>query len=801
MPFKVTARTILQLGGQLISSDGIAFYELIKNSFDARAKRAYVDIAVRLPNSLWSKAVDQLDEWRGRSDREFTKASGLFKEEIVESVIPSRISDAWLTEFASASTLDELWAVLWDANYIQFRDTGEGMTLKELDNVYLMVGTPKRLSQRIAAKKAKKQEVILGEKGIGRLSAMRLGDRLSVRTATENDTHWNELSIDWREFEELPGQLIEEIDVEPLRGEKKTSGSGTTITIRGLYSTWSQERLRQIANTDLCRFTDPFAEKNPFPISIKWNGAAVPVPRMSDLIPEHAHATVEACLEYETDENGDWQPTLSGTIDYLISGQTNAPIKGYSNKFSCHTAEIRSMLQGPDYQGATLDDILKLGPFSMNCYWFNRRLLKTIEVNDEKLNLRDLIAQWSGGLMVYRDGFRVAPYGGADDDWLNLDRKALASQAYKVNRAQIIGKVDISSLDNPALIDQTNREGLRDCPEKLVLVAMLKYVLETEFRTYIVDVDNELREKERISFGRLSERLVEVEDKIEHSLKQLEEVNVGFPNYGIGEIEHELRSAFKVVVGVVSTMQQNVEDIEGERERILFLASLGLSIEKLAHELNRATRHALESIKSSSGKTINPEKMRTATLQLISLQKRLQNLDPMLSPSRQRKSEFDLVEEVESIVAGHEAQFARHDITCQVETIGKEPIKVKLVRAMIVQVLENLIDNSVYWLSISARDRRRANSKSKIRVIIDGVKGTMKVWDSGPGVAVENADRVFRAFYTKKPAGKGKGLGLYISREIAEYHGGTLTLSKEESVSPGRLNTFVFGFGSSRVTS
>jgi hypothetical protein len=34
MPFKVTARTILQLGGELISSDGIAFYELIENASD-----------------------------------------------------------------------------------------------------------------------------------------------------------------------------------------------------------------------------------------------------------------------------------------------------------------------------------------------------------------------------------------------------------------------------------------------------------------------------------------------------------------------------------------------------------------------------------------------------------------------------------------------------------------------------------------------------------------------------------------------------------------------------------------------
>ena len=128
----------------------------------------------------------------------------------------------------------------------------------------------------------------------------------------------------------------------------------------------------------------------------------------------------------------------------------------------------------------------------------------------------------------------------------------------------------------------------------------------------------------------------------------------------------------------------------------------------------------------------------------------------------------------------------------------KGPVQVKLVKAMIVQVLENLIDNSVYWLSVAASDARRAKSNAEITISIDGDKGLMTISDSGPGVAVENAERIFRAFYTKKSAGKGKGLGLYISREIAEYHGGSLTLSPKEST-PGRLNTFVFDFGAAKV--
>src|SRR3954464_11005049 len=47
--FQVSARTILQLGGELISSDGIAFYELIKNAVDAGSREVRVGVASRLP--------------------------------------------------------------------------------------------------------------------------------------------------------------------------------------------------------------------------------------------------------------------------------------------------------------------------------------------------------------------------------------------------------------------------------------------------------------------------------------------------------------------------------------------------------------------------------------------------------------------------------------------------------------------------------------------------------------------------------------------------------------------------------
>src|SRR6266702_3166127 len=64
MSFRVTARTILHLGSELISSDGVAFYELIKNSLDARSPEIRVDVVVRIDFDTYDAILRELGERR-----------------------------------------------------------------------------------------------------------------------------------------------------------------------------------------------------------------------------------------------------------------------------------------------------------------------------------------------------------------------------------------------------------------------------------------------------------------------------------------------------------------------------------------------------------------------------------------------------------------------------------------------------------------------------------------------------------------------------------------------------------------
>jgi two-component system sensor histidine kinase ChvG len=67
-----------------------------------------------------------------------------------------------------------------------------------------------------------------------------------------------------------------------------------------------------------------------------------------------------------------------------------------------------------------------------------------------------------------------------------------------------------------------------------------------------------------------------------------------------------------------------------------------------------------------------------------------------------------------------------------------------------------------------------AGGRVDVRVARDGDSVELLVRDSGPGIAAENLERVFERFFTTRSEGRGTGLGLAMSRAVAEAHGGTL---------------------------
>ena len=766
MSFKVTARTLLHLGAELISSDGVALYELVKNAFDARSKRVAIEVVrilKALPESISAELRNEV------VPAEADIPAGLMEAIEVEFDATAPGSADWLETARAAKSMGELRRLVTSANLIIVEDSGEGMSLHDLREIYLTIGTRSRLKSPRT-----KEQPMLGEKGLGRLAVMRLGERVCIRTSKESDTHWNVLEIDWSMFSHSSDALLEEIEIEPRRGARKSDALfGTRIEISSLTTEWTENKIQTIAAGEISRLMDPFVKHKRFPVRLKFNGQRVEIPTFESDIFRRAHAIVDARMEVTGGKNKP-QVSLIGRIQYRLR-----------SKEKTFTSSLPVLAGTAQSSPAVL---WSLGSWSMSAHWFNRKLLR--EEGSDGREAADYVNKWSGGLMVFRDGFRVYPYGSKDDDWLDLDRKALASAGYKVNRKQLIGKVEISAIDNPRLNDQTNREGLRESPEKEALVNLVKHVLEVQFRGFLNRVDAEINPRLKVSFEVLAERVDREGKNLKANLRLL---RAKYPQLAreTPEIFENLQSSVESLQKMMTDAQGLADEIESGHEQLVHLAGLGLMVEMLSHELNRSTAHALDTlaVAKPSSTTAARSTLETLEFQLRTLQTRLRTLDPATTSGRQRKQNFDLVLLIRQIVSGHDAEFHRHHISAKVRIIPQGAMMpVHVVKGMIIQIVENLIANATYWLKL--RKSLEMRFEPEVVFTVDTENRTISVSDNGPGIDADSAEDVFQAFYTTKPPGEGKGLGLYIGKELAKYHQASLTLS-EETRHDGRLSTFV----------
>jgi signal transduction histidine kinase len=789
--FKVSARTILELGSELISSDIIAFYELIKNSIDAGSKtgadiRFHITLSrndylkirglalQKLPqNSIESNENNFLSEARRELQR---KLDGSADPNLIAN-FNSLIEENYNTQ-SFVEALDEAYRSL---NFIEVEDTGSGMSLEQLKQNFLTIGTASRKREvDRAVETGADRTPYLGEKGIGRLSTMRLGQRLHLTTAREQDTHFSVLDIDWRSFSDLDA-MVEDISIDSRHGSiKNTPGwHGTTLRISDLSEDWTKQRVERLAGYDFARLTDPFLDQRKRPrIALFWNGSRIAIPSMDSVLLSAAHASFSG--RYEIDEKGN--PTLYVRMEAIDLG-------GFK-----HPHEVDNVtLSLPDLEGLItagkgsppIFALASVGPFEFDAYWYNRRYLTGIDSIGNQKAVRELQRNWSS-IMLFRDGFRVFPYGDEEDDWLGLDRRALGRTGYVLNKAQFVGRVQISRLGNPNLVDQTNREGLRSTPEQQVFVALLHHVIGDLLWDFFKETERQ-HKKVPIELGDVKTEVSKLESRAKSALAKVRRL---VPREQANLID-EIQQAFDEFHELSIRAQTRIEEVEEDSRQMIHMAGVGLMVEVIAHELARASESSLQAIDGLRSKDMPLDlraKLETLKAEMKSVSKRLRVLDELSVSGRQRAETFDLVQLVEDIRNGHEAQCNRHNINFVVQKESAS-IRIRAVKGMVVQILENLLSNSIHWTGIRAE--RESAYMPTITIGLSSDPPTIRFSDNGRGIAPENREKIFRPFWSLKEKSKRRGLGLFIARENATYLGGTLTLSDFPDKATERLHEFV----------
>lgn len=798
MAFKFAARALLELGKELISSDEVAINELVKNSVDAGSPSVQLSLQVLITHRDYEDALHRLS--KGAAPQTVLDR--------LESQLATNVSDELRAAFlerlrlftyerkAFTKALDESYC---EFNWIEVRDQGHGMSYEDLDQVYLTVGTRSRRKANMLGSN------YLGDKGVGRLSAMRLGNHLHIKTSRNGERCWNVLNIDWRQFGHDVEKDVGSIEIAPEEGEVKADRvlHGTTVRISGLLADWSEPRVDELLAGPLARMIDPFKRAQDAVkaaetrdtlheiLRFEFNGRPKIIPRIPLALLKDAHATCRVSLRFE---GKDETPVLEGMIEYRLRNakraihqagteiysltQQETPVRGKKGHVATTTTPIR-----PEVLRA-------LGPIEMEVYWFNRLIVQAIpSLTQSTLESRKQIARWAGGPMLYRHGFRVLPYGNPDDDWLGLDKNAFGSAGFKLNRQQVIGRVVVNAA-HTALSEQTNREGLVESPETAALQAILVWILDTEMRDLINDADK----KEKLNTKRSNastEDFRQTEAKVLDTLAELRVSGPATSRAYIDQLEKRVIKLSDQCSDIVSEAEKSAKQIADDREQFVHLAGIGLMTEFIFHELDRSVAFAVKELHAARRAMPTNAVLKSLDEQLLTLHKRISAFDTLSGERRQVKVRFDAGEVAAMVIDGHSNAFKRHGVEFSIRQ--DKPLIVRGVKGMLIQILENLIANSEYWLK--QQGEFEPDFTPRIHVEISSITRTISVTDNGPGVAPDRAEVIFHPFVSSKPAKRGRGLGLYISRELATYHGWKISMDDSGPlIRQNRLNTFQINF-------
>lgn len=764
--FRVMARLISEIGDELISSDAIALYELIKNAYDASSTYALLELKTPIVSTDIDQAVNEAQVlWDSNSLTPKAINSLLEKVETLTKPVGAieRLKEA-LQSYKADDWRMALQREYRRASQIIIEDSGHGMDRETLENAFLTVGTPMRRLERQHRRR------VLGEKGVGRFSTKRLGQFLRVETSTGKEGQQHILEINWNQYATDSTLLLDEVS-NPLWSIPNTKAkAGTRLIISDLNNVWSSASLVDITENHLSKLMNPFFPES-FKIISRINGEKIDLAELYDGVLRIARLHIKGRI--------DPLSTTPLTYNIVYEGETQIPaVKPLDRRFESSLADLRHV-----------------GPFDFEIYEFDRTDT-SLGKTGRKTVIGDFLDRWGGGgPMLFRDGFRVMPYGQPGNDWLEIDRMFFQQRGgSRLRTVAMTGYVSISADQNPYLIDQTNREGLRENEAyktfRNTLVNMIN-IINIEYKHLKPSVSTSDKLASIETFTKAKNKLSRSSRATVKALTALHAVLQG--------TQIPYQESFDRVLIAVNHLEKHAQsyediglrlqkqlDLEITRNHTLLeLAGLGMTAEQVFHELN-SLLDRIHNLLDRLTKLLQLPTERAILNQIAANLKSVRQisrfLDPFTQTGRRQRTILDVAEEISDVALHYpELQSGRVHLEIITDT-DHGHLRVRTNRGLLLQVFDNLIGNSLYWLG-----QNPIPTNPTIRAILNVSNGSIITEDNGPGIDPDFAQDIFHPFVSAKPM--GRGLGLFIVKELLALEGCTISLLPDRN-SADRLYRF-----------
>lgn len=346
--------------------------------------------------------------------------------------------------------------ITFEKDSIIIADNGKGMSLNDLQNKWLFVGySAKSDGTEDASYRSKFKRNFAGAKGIGRISCDRLGSEVWLTTKSEDSNTVEIIHVDWNKFEK---SLKKEFDKIPIEHESRTedyifpggSNIGTELKITGFRPEtpeWTRERITDLKKS-LEKMINPFSGSEDFSIEIKAKAfeeedlkKKAQIEAFDECVAEEKVAQIRNSIV-----NGVIQNTIADVLTIKTTLIESRLINGVITTQLYDRGE--SM-----YEIQEINTFDKLEDVTINLYFLNHSAKKTFS---QRMGVQPVNY---GNVMLFRNGFRVWPYGEPGDDSWKLDQRAQQGYNRFIGTRDLFGRVDVETTDVRAFKEVSSRDG------------------------------------------------------------------------------------------------------------------------------------------------------------------------------------------------------------------------------------------------------------------------------------------------------------------------------------------------------
>ncbi|WP_264552592.1 ATP-binding protein [Flavobacterium sp. N2038] len=363
--------------------------------------------------------------------------------------------------------------IIFNKDEIIIADNGKGMSKDDLEKKWFAVAYSAKkdktedndLSRDSHLNNLKSKRFYAGAKGVGRFSCDRLGGKLELITSKVNIEETFKVDVDWGEFEKDAQQSFDSIQI-PFESIKnndvfpKNKNHGTILKIQSLNSNWDIQKLRELRRS-LEKLINPFSKENSFTIEIQ----------AKDFI--------------GVDNSSGNNLKINGVIDNSILKvldlkTTQIDLKLKDNIIITKIIDRGTLIyhiEEPNKYLSIIDDL------EINLYFLNR----SAKINFGKL--MDIEPVNYGNVFLFKNGFRVQPYGNVGDDSWELDNRKQQGYNRFLGTRDLFGKVDLITENFNEFKEVSSRaSGLVETVGKKVLFDLFKEKAFLRLERYVAGV-------------------------------------------------------------------------------------------------------------------------------------------------------------------------------------------------------------------------------------------------------------------------------------------------------------------------